>query len=171
MHKIFFPLFLLTTSTVALATYCPFCDRAVIERQAFYEDDLVLALYDHKPIFPGHSLIIPKRHVERFEQLTEEEITQIGRAIKKTNSLISKVFDTSAYLIAEKNGREVGQSVPHIHFHYIPRKSGDDSILYFLWSSCLAHFKKQISPTDMKEITDFLKSANTDLLQPVEKKM
>lgn len=84
MHKIFFPIFLLTTSTVALATYCPFCDRAVIERQAFYEDDLVLALYDHKPIFPGHSLIIPKRHVERFEQLTEEEITQIGRAIKKT---------------------------------------------------------------------------------------
>ena len=42
---------------------CAFCKERVIEKQKFYEDDLVLALYSHKPIVSGHTLIIPKRHV------------------------------------------------------------------------------------------------------------
>jgi diadenosine tetraphosphate (Ap4A) HIT family hydrolase len=83
---------LFVLSQTLFASYCPFCDPAVIERQAFYEDDLVIVLYNYKPIFPGHSLIIPKRHIENFAHLTEEEITQIGRAIKKTHLLVSEVF-------------------------------------------------------------------------------
>lgn len=88
------------------------------KRQAFYKNDLVLALYSHKPIYPGHCLIIPKRHVERFEMLSEEEITEIGRVIKKVNQAVEKVFQTSSYLLLQKNGREVGQT-PHVHVHYI----------------------------------------------------
>src|SRR4029078_13357621 len=105
--------------------YCPFCDSKVIEYQKFYEDDLVIALYTHRPIFPGHSLIIPKRHVERFEMLNDQEITRISQVIKKVDKAAQKVFGTSAYLLLQKNGREVGQTVPHVHFHYIPRKTGD----------------------------------------------
>ena len=78
---------------------CAFCDEDVLNRQKFYEDDLVLALYTHKPILQGHCLIIPKRHVERFEMLTDEEITQIGRVIKKVNLAASEVFKTSFYLL------------------------------------------------------------------------
>lgn len=167
MRKIIY-FFLLFSATV-FATDCPFCDPTVLQSHVFYEDELVLALYNHKPIFPGHSLIIPKRHVERFEKLTEEEITQIGRTIKRVNLLISQIFHTSTYLLAEKNGKEVGQSVPHIHFHYIPRKSGDDSILYFLWRSYAAYLGKPLSPIQMKEIVNQLKQANTNLLQLEEK--
>ncbi|MDP1880007.1 MAG: HIT family protein [Parachlamydiaceae bacterium] len=112
--------------------YCAFCDVEVLNRQKFYEDDLVFALYTHKPILPGHCLIIPKRHVERFEMLTDEEITQVGRVIKKVNQAALNVFNTSDYLILQKNDIEVSQSVPHVHFHYIPRQKGDDSTLKFL---------------------------------------
>lgn len=170
MHTISLTLMLLTICLNSFASYCPFCDQAVLERQAFYEDELVMALYDHRPIFPGHSLIIPKRHIERFDQLTEEEMTQIGRAIKKVNLLIPEVFHTSAYLIAEKNGLEVGQSVPHIHFHYLPRKSGESSLLYFFWRACLAQIQKPIEPIQMKAIVDMLKTADANRPLPEEKK-
>ncbi len=88
--------------------YCAFCDPAVVNNQKFYEDDLVLALYSHKPILPGHCLIVSKRHVERFEMLADAEITQIGRVIKKVNQAVMKVFGTSSYLLLQKNGLEVG---------------------------------------------------------------
>ncbi len=101
---------------------CVFCDGEVLNRQKFYEDDLVFALYTHKPVLPGHCLILPKRHVERFEMLTDEEILRITQAIRLVNEAATQVFHTASYLILQKNGVEVGQSVPHLHFHYIPGK-------------------------------------------------
>lgn len=130
---------------------CAFCDQAVLDNQTFYEDDLVLALYTHKPIFPGHCLIIPKRHVERFEMLTDDEITQIGRVIKKVNRAVEKVFETSSYLLLQKNGREVGQSVPHVHFHYVPRKAGDDSVILYIVKMYIANLTQPISQIEMQE--------------------
>jgi histidine triad (HIT) family protein len=142
-----------------LPQYCAFCDPNVLKRQTFYEDELVLALYTHKPVLPGHCLVIPKRHVERFEQLTDEEITQMGRVIKKVNEAVVKVFDTSAYLLMQKNGPEVGQTVPHVHFHYIPRKAGDNSSLKFLVQMYIATAKRPISSEEMQEIVGKLKEA------------
>lgn len=140
-------------------SYCAFCDPKVLAYQTFYEDDLVLALYTHKPMFPGHCLIIPKRHVERFEELSTEEITQMGQVIKKVNLAVMKVFETVSYLLIQKNGREAGQTVPHVHFHYVPRKAGDDSALKFIMQMYLANATGPISATEMQEVTDKLKEA------------
>jgi histidine triad (HIT) family protein len=140
-----------------LPQYCAFCNPNILKQQTFYEDELVLALYTHKPIVPGHCLVIPKRHVERFEQLTDEEITQMGRVIKKVNTAVVKVFDTSAYLLLQKNGPEAGQTVPHVHFHYIPRKAGDNSSLKFLVQMYIANAKGPISSEKMQEIVAELK--------------
>jgi histidine triad (HIT) family protein len=137
--------------------YCAFCNAAVLESQKFYEDDLVLALYTHKPIFPGHCLVIPRRHVERFESLTDEEITQMGRVIKKIDRAVTKVFGTSSYLLLQKNGLEVGQSVPHVHVHYIPRRTGDDSSLGFFIKMFIANAKGPISTEEMQQATEKLK--------------
>lgn len=112
---------------------CAFCSSKVIDAQKFYEDSLVMALYTHKPVLRGHCLIIPKRHVERFEMLTQAEISQMGEAIKKVNRVAIKVFNASAYILIQKNGHEVGQTVPHVHVHYISRKAGDDFENRSLW--------------------------------------
>lgn len=138
---------------------CAFCDADVLERQTFYEDDLVRALYTHKPIYPGHCLIIPIRHVERFEMLTDEEITAMGRAIKKVNRAVEEVFHTSAYLLLQKNGAEVGQTVPHVHFHYIPRQAGDDSTLAFLFHMFWTNAKDPIPESEMQQVVTQLKNA------------
>lgn len=138
---------------------CAFCNERVLENQKFYEDDLVLALYSHKPILPGHCLIIPKRHVERFENLSDAEIAQIGLVIKKVNIAAEKVFNTSAYLLLQKNGKEVGQTVPHVHVHYVPRKKGDDSSLEFIFKMYLSVIKSPISSAAMQEIVGKMKEA------------
>jgi histidine triad (HIT) family protein len=138
---------------------CAFCDPSVLNNQKFYEDDLVLALYTHKPILPGHCLIVSKRHVERFEMLTDAEMTQIGRVIKKVNQAVEKVFETSSYLLLQKNGLEVGQSVPHVHFHYVPRKAGDDSTIQFVVKMYIANAKQPISQDEMHEIVEKLRQA------------
>ncbi len=129
---------------------CPFCNQNILDYQKFYEDELVVALFTHKPVFAGHSLIIPKRHVEYFDMLSDEEIMHIGRVIKKVNKAAMEVFGNSAYLILQKNGREVGQTVPHVHFHYIPRNAGDDSTIAFFIRMYIANFKSPMESAQMQ---------------------
>lgn len=140
-------------------TDCPFCNPKILESQKFYEDELVVVLYTHRPIFPGHSLIIPKNHIERFEMLSEAEIAQIGQVIKKVNRAAEKAFGTSTYMLLQKNGKEVGQSVPHLHFHYIPRQAGDDSTLKFIVNACLAYFGSPLKQTEMQKVVEQMKMA------------
>lgn len=132
-------------SSPSYGDYCPFCDPTVIKDRAFYEDDLVFALCTHKPIFPGHCLIIPKKHLERFEMLTDPEMVEIGKVIKKVNLAAMREFGTSSYLLHQKNGIEVGQSVPHIHFHYLPRKAGDNSYIKLILKMLIANAKDPIN--------------------------
>ncbi|MBA3722361.1 MAG: HIT family protein [Parachlamydiaceae bacterium] len=136
---------------------CAFCDQKILDNQMFYEDKLVMGLYTHKPITPGHALIIPKRHVQRLEQLTDEEMVHVFNAIKKIDRAVASVFGTSSYLILQKNGIEVGQTVPHVHFHYIPRKAGDNSALTFLFQFYISNLKSPIDSQTMKENVKKLK--------------
>lgn len=104
---------------------CPFCDEIVIEKQSFYQSKLTAVLYNHKPILPGHSLVIPKRHVERFEDMTQEEICEMGDTIKIIDNAFKKVYNSTASTIIMQNGRDAGQTVFHAHFHVTPRRKGD----------------------------------------------
>lgn len=99
---------------------CPFCQEEVLARHIFYRGDLALGILTHKPAVPGHVLIIPKRHVERFEELTGAEMALIQETIKKVDVAVRKLHGNKGYLLIQKNGRDAGQSVPHVHFHYLP---------------------------------------------------
>lgn len=131
---------------------CAFCNPTILANQVFYEDSLVMAMCTHKPIFPGHCLIIPKRHVERFDGLTIEEITEIGATVQKVHKAAQKAFSTNSYILLQKNGVEAGQTVPHVHFHYIPRKSGDESVLKFLFYLFFANAKPPLGDEQIREV-------------------
>ena len=150
---------LFSLSAFALNASCAFCDEKVLDAQKFYEDDLVLALYTHKPILPPHFLIIPKRHVEQFADLTDDEFTQISRVIKKVHSAASSVFGTSSYLLLQKNGEEVGQTVPHVHFHYIAREEGDNSVLKFLYKMFTTPYFAPISYEEIQSVVTKMKES------------
>lgn len=100
---------------------CPFCDESKISCQAFMIDDQVMGFVPYKQIVEGHVLIVVKRHVERLEDLTDQEVQSVGRLIRKVHDGEKKMFHENDYLILEKNGCTAGQTVPHVHFHYLPR--------------------------------------------------
>ena len=93
--------------------------------QLFYESDLVLGVVNLKPIVPGHVLIIPKRVVERFGDMTHEEVVDLWTSVHKIGPVLERHYECSALNIAIQDGVASGQSVPHVHVHILPRKEGD----------------------------------------------
>ena len=134
---------------VSPSSDCPFCNPKVIDRQKYYEDAQSIGLYSYKPLIEGHCLIIPKRHVERFEDLSSSEMIHLQNLIKKTHRASEKAFAAKSYLLLQKNGKEVGQSVPHVHFHYIPKKRGNpiEILLRFFFYP----LKAEISSKELRE--------------------
>jgi histidine triad (HIT) family protein len=131
---------------------CVFCNPKIVDAQKFYEDDLVLGLCDYKPISQGHLILIPKRHVERLEELTDLEMASLFHLIQKTQVAVKKVFQKENYVILQKNGASAGQTVFHVHIHFIPRAKDENSLLAFLFRFCLHPFKKPLSETQMEKM-------------------
>ena len=127
----------------------------IINYQKYYEDEKILGLYCYRSLFKGHCLILPKRHVERLEALDSSEVNEIFHLIKKTHFAMQKLFDVKSYLILQKNGKEVGQSVPHLHFDYIPNKR-NGSNYSFLFKFFMHPFSKKLKEKEMEKITKFI---------------
>lgn len=121
-----------------------------------------MGLYSHKPINPGHCLVIPKRHITKFEELNDLEIVAIANLIKKINIATQKIFGDSIYIVLQKNGKNL-QSVTHVHFHYIPKKVTGNipaSINYF-WRFFISIFKGPISD---KQLSFFVNKMKQEIL-------
>ena len=138
---------------------CAFCNADVLEKGLCYEDDLVLVLYTHQPILPAHFLIIPKRHIDRFEMLSEQEMVRVMQVVDKVRKAVEKELGMASYLLHQKNGKEVGQSVPHVHFHFIAREQGDSSLLKLMMNAVIAYLRGPIAYEHRKEMIDQMKAA------------
>lgn len=99
---------------------CPFCHSDVIERQCVLQSDYAMALYAASEAALGHLLVIPNRHVLRYEALQSEEIDDIHHLTTRLVHVIQNLYGAEDYAIIQKNGRLACQSVAHIHFHIIP---------------------------------------------------
>ena len=104
---------------------CIFCKIVAGEVPAHkvYEDDFALAFLDISPTTPGHTLVIPKEHHEKFDDIPEETLGSYMNAVQK----VSKAVDaySEGFNLLQNNGRVAGQLVFHVHFHVIPRRAGD----------------------------------------------
>ncbi len=107
--------------------------RGEIPCQRIFENEHLLAILDINPLAEGHALVIPKRQVERLEQLPAEEAAEIARHLGWIAARIVAVTGAEGYNILQNNGAAAGQVVPHVHFHIIPRRSGDG--LGFRWNA------------------------------------
>jgi diadenosine tetraphosphate (Ap4A) HIT family hydrolase len=111
---------------------CPFCAEDLIDNQSFASNHTATALLTYKPIVEGHVLVIPQRHVERFEELSQQEVADIQSLISKVHTVMAGKSGVSDYLLLQKNGKGAGQTVPHVHFHYLPRSPEVGSVR-FIW--------------------------------------
>jgi len=99
---------------------CAFCDPKVIERQAVLETENFRVLADYAPINYGHMLLVPKRHVERLDDLDPALGTELLILQRRVSRAFQQLLQTQDTTLIQKNGYAAGQSVPHVHFHLIP---------------------------------------------------
>jgi len=111
---------------------CLFCRIVSGELAAVivYEDEDTLAFLDHRPLFPGHTLLVPRKH---FETLGDLPATQVGPLFKNAQLLsraIELAMEAEGNFVAMNN--RVSQSVPHLHVHIVPRRR-KDGLKGFFW--------------------------------------
>jgi len=107
---------------------CIFCKIVAgdIPSYKIYEDENVLAFLDITPINPGHTLVIPKKHFKNLEEIDEDNLDLLMRAVKKVGLILKNKLGILGYNVIENNDSVAGQIIPHIHFHIIPRNSDDN---------------------------------------------
>ena len=102
---------------------CPFCqlDAARIA----FADDVTLVIRDAFPVSPGHTLIIPRRHVGSFFELTPPERASMFELLTQAKAELDGTLQPDGFNIGINDGTAAGQTVPHLHLHLIPRYRGD----------------------------------------------
>ena len=93
--------------------------------QRVFENEHVLAFLDVNPLAEGHTLVVPKRPVARFEDLTPEEVAELARQLPALARRIVAATGAEGFNILTNSGRVAGQEVQHVHVHIIPRRAGD----------------------------------------------
>ncbi len=102
---------------------CIFCHRDKLVIIA--ENELALAFKDSCPVSKGHSLVIPKRHVETYFDASPEEHAAISSLVGQVSRILQKEVSPNGYNIGTNVGEAAGQTVFHFHVHIIPRYRGD----------------------------------------------
>jgi len=86
-----------------------------------FEDEKHVAILDKYPIDTGHSLVIPKKPYEKITDMPKDEVAELFSLVPQIANAILKATGAVAFSIAQNNGKEAKQIVPHVHIHIIPR--------------------------------------------------
>lgn len=107
---------------------CPFCLIVVGNDPAVREvarNDSTVVFFPTEPATLGHCLVIPRRHVEEFSDLTDEEVTDLMLTAQQVARSICATLQPDGLNIIQSNGEAASQSVPHVHIHVLPRWHDD----------------------------------------------
>jgi histidine triad (HIT) family protein len=114
---------------MAASEVCKFCGIAS-HSVIVFEDSISLAFLDHRPLFQGHTLLIPKNHYETLADLPPDLIGPFFSNAQRLAGAVERAMHAEGTFVAINN--RVSQSVPHLHVHIVPRKKGD-GLRGFFW--------------------------------------
>ena len=111
---------------------CLFCRIASggAEASVVFDDERSVAFLDSRPLFPGHTLLIPRKHVETLADLPASEIEPLFANAQALCRAVEEAVGAEGSFVAINN--RVSQSVPHLHIHVVPRKK-KDGLRGFFW--------------------------------------
>ena len=111
---------------------CKFCQIIAGEIPAHFvlDTDDVVAFLDHRPLFAGHTLVLPRNHVETLADLPEDRVGPFFRQVQRVEVGVRTAMEAQGSFVAENN--VVSQSVPHLHVHVVPRRR-KDGLRGFFW--------------------------------------
>jgi len=146
-------------SQLRLATYfnsnieCDFCDIVSGKTSAYIvlEDEPSLAFLDNRPLFPGHCLLIPRKHIPTLVELDSTLIEKLFLNVKRLTQAVELAMQAEGTFVALNN--KVSQSVPHLHIHIVPRRK-KDGLKGFFWPRA-----KYRDDEHMKEVQSKIREA------------
>jgi histidine triad (HIT) family protein len=111
---------------------CLFCGiiEGKVGAAAVFEDEISFAFLDTRPLLQGHTLLIPKVHVELLPELAADLVGPFFRNVQRLASAVEAAMGAEGVFVANNN--RVSQSVPHLHVHVVPRRKGD-GLKGFFW--------------------------------------
>jgi len=124
--------------------------RGELSKVAVYEDDRTLAFMDIMPATPGHTLVIPKEPCETIFDCSPEGAAATIKTTQRVAAAVKKAFDVPGVMLVQLNGAAAGQSVPHLHFHILPRSEGLDMKM---------HGRGMVDPKTLVPIAEKIKAA------------
>ena len=106
---------------------CIFCKivHGEIPTNIILETEKSISFLDTFPLARGHTLVIPKNHAEKIQDMSKDDIVDLFELVHQIISKVDKI--SGATLIAIHNGKESGQEIPHVHVHLIPRNANDSA--------------------------------------------
>jgi histidine triad (HIT) family protein len=113
------------------------------------DDPRAVAFLDHRPLFPGHTLVVPRDHVVSLPDLPGDELAPFFGAVQRVAAAIPAVLDAVGTFVAANN--IVSQSVPHLHFHVVPRRP-KDGLRGFFWPR-----HRYETPEEMADVAERLR--------------
>jgi histidine triad (HIT) family protein len=137
---------------------CAFCRIAAGEEDAasvVLDEPHAVAFLDHRPLFPGHCLVIPRGHIETLADLPRDEIEPFFETVQRLSRAVPEAMGKPGSFVAMNN--VVSQSVPHLHVHVVPRKP-KDGLRGFFWPR-----QKYESEQQMAEARDAIRTALAEL--------
>ena len=112
-------------------TTCTFCEIiSGSPAHIFYQDTFSAAILDKRPLFKGHTLLLPKKHIHTMADLLPEETCRLFETARVLTIAIKKAMKSEGTFVAVNN--TVSQSIPHLHIHIVPRTRGD-GLKGFFW--------------------------------------
>ena len=114
---------------------CIFCKIVAAELPAsvIYENESLKAFLDINPLAEGHLLVIPREHYTRIVDMPPTACAQLASSLPGLGRALLEVTGAEGFNLLQSNGRVAGQVVPHVHFHLIPRRPGDE--LGYRWNA------------------------------------
>ena len=111
---------------------CAFCRIVAgeVDAHVVLEDEHTVAFLDHKPLFAGHTLVVPRHHIVTLDELAPVSIPPLLAAVQRLVAVMPDALGCQGTFVANNN--IVSQSVPHLHFHVVPRTRGD-GLRGFFW--------------------------------------
>ena len=139
---------------------CIFCRIAsgAVPAALVFEDDLTLAFLDHHPLFTGHTLLVPRQHFDTLLDVPGPLAAHLTQTAQVLSQAVKQAMAADGILLLLNN--TVSQSVPHVHWHIIPRRWGD-GLRGFLWPRQMYD-----SPETMRDVQRQIRSCLADLRRP-----
>jgi histidine triad (HIT) family protein len=138
---------------------CLFC-RIVsgeVPATVVYEDESSMGFLDHRPLFHGHTLLVPREHVETLGDLPKELVAPLFETTQLLTRVVESAMDAEGTFVAMNN--RVSQSVPHLHVHVVPRRR-KDGLKGFFWPRTKYKSEEEME-TVKKQIVAALKKIKT----------